>query len=442
VRRGGVLSALLPGVGGAAQQPEDATPDARIRYYQGRLGGPSTYPAHARLGLAYAEKARATGRVSFYLEAGRFLERSLSWQRNYEALLGLSGVSLALHRLPEALAYAREAFETMPGDPAAQGALFDALLGSGDHRAAERSLETLGTRGSFGRLLREAALHEYRGQTAEALLRVEQACALPEASTAPVATRAWCQLRQGALQLALCRSEAARSAYQRALRMFPGYPLAREHLAELDAAEGNTQQAVSSYARQLANAAEPHQRLALADLHDSAHEPRRAEEERGRARSELLERAAEDVRDAWHELALLEAADPKTAGEAVRWAKLDWENRKDVHAAEALAWSWSQHGNPSKAEEALQSALAPGGASASLLLRGALDVRYCDSQVPATVRERDPQPKISGEFGTSRGNSGARPIRRDPASRSRRPPPSRGRRGRSAWRGRPSRGTA
>ena len=58
-------------------------------------------------GLAYAEKARITGRTTHYLDAAAYLDRSLAMQRNYEALLGLAGVSLALHRFPEALAYAQ-----------------------------------------------------------------------------------------------------------------------------------------------------------------------------------------------------------------------------------------------------------------------------------------------------------------------------------------------
>jgi tetratricopeptide (TPR) repeat protein len=188
----------------------------------------------------------------------------------------------------------------------------------------------------------------------------------------PVTTGAWCQLRQGALQLALCRPDEARAAYRRSLRILPKYSLAGEHLAELDAAEGNPQQAVSFYQDQIAITPEPRYRMALADLYDSARQPLRAQEQRRRARTELLSRVAQDVRDAWHELALLEAADRNTAAEAVRWADKDWQNRNDVHAADALAWAWSQHGNRSKAEAALTEALAPGGASASLLLHAAL----------------------------------------------------------------------
>jgi tetratricopeptide (TPR) repeat protein len=207
---------------------------------------------------------------------------------------------------------------------------------------------------------------------AAALHEIEKACAIPEAGALPVTTRAWCELRQGALHLALCRPDQARAAYQRSLRTVPEYLLAGEHLAELDAAEGNTQQAVSFYQGQLGTTSVPRYRMALADLYDSARQPRRAQEQRRRARTELLARVAQDIRDAWRELALLEAADRKTAAEAVRWAEKDWQNRKDVHAADALAWASSQHGDRSAAEAALTQALAPGGASASLLLHAAV----------------------------------------------------------------------
>ncbi len=366
-----LLLALLPSLAAFAQQRKDASPDARIRYYRQRLGGPSTYPAYARLGLAYAERARATGRVLLYLDAARYLERSLAMQRNYEALLGLSAVSLALHRFPEALAHAREAIDTMPGDSAAQGALFDALLGSGDHHAAEKVLEGMSTKAGFGYLIRQAALLEYRGETAEALRSVEQACALHETEAAPSSTRAWCQVRWGALQLAHCEPKKARLAYDRALALLPGYFLAREHLAELAAAQDKTEEAHNLYLGLVSTTHEPRFRFDLAALYEATGQAKTAKGLRLRARADLRRRAAADIRDAWHELALLEGDDPGTAAEAVRWAEKDWQNRQDLHAAEALAWAWLQYGNRSKAEDALERALAPGGASPSLLLHAA-----------------------------------------------------------------------
>jgi tetratricopeptide (TPR) repeat protein len=244
------LLVVLPlGFAACAAHSKDTNADVRILYYRARLGGPGTYPAYARLGLALEEKARATGDVSLALEAADNLETSLSMQPNYEALLGLSAVSLALHRFPEALARAKECVATMPGDPAAQGALFDAWLGLGDHQAAEKVLDGMSAKPDFGYLVRRAALHEYRGETAAAVSDVEQAC--EQAADKPAATRAWCQVRLGALELAMCEPEKARASYQRAAAIDPSFLLAAEHLAELDAGEGRSSDAIAFYQHRL-----------------------------------------------------------------------------------------------------------------------------------------------------------------------------------------------
>jgi tetratricopeptide (TPR) repeat protein len=373
VRRATCLLLPLLAIAACAARIGDASVNARIHYYGQRLGGPSTYPAYARLGIAYAEKARITGRTAHYLDAAAYLDRSLAMQRNYEALLGLAGVSLALHRFPEALAYAQESVATSPGDPTAQGALFDAELGLGNDCEATKILNHMPEQ-SFGRLVRLAALREYHGEGAAALRDVEQACALLETNPtpAPVTTRAWCGVRMGALYLASCDAEKARTQYDHALATLPRYAFAQEHLAELEVAEGKTDEAMRRYQDLLATAPEPRYRLQLAVLYDTAGRPDDAAEQRTLARAELLHRAAQDVRDAWHELAMLEAESPATVGEALRWAEKDWRNREDAHAADALAWALFRHGDVGKAEASVDRALAPGGASPTILLHAAI----------------------------------------------------------------------
>jgi tetratricopeptide (TPR) repeat protein len=363
----GLLALSLLTVPVLAAHAGDSSLDARIRYYRARLGGRSTYPAYARLGLAYAEKARVTGRTPYFLDAARSLERSLAMQRNYEALLGLAGVSLALHRFPESLGYAREALETSPGDPAARGAVFDAELGLGHVDEAAKVLDGMPA-DSFAHLVRRAALHEYRGEIAAALRDAERACALPQTEPRQEATRAWCEVRLGALHLASCEPETARTHYGRASASVLG----REHLAELDAAEGKPRDATARYRDLVAAVPEPRYRLQLAALYDAAGKSRDAADQRERARAELLRRAAEDVRDAWHELAVLQAERPETAADALRWAEKDWRNRQDVHAADALAWASLQHGDAERAATIADLALAPGGRSPTLLLHAAI----------------------------------------------------------------------
>ena len=50
---------------------------------------------------------------------------------------------------------------------------------------------------------------------------------------------AWAEVRVGALHVANCEAQEARDAYERALRIVPGYGFAREHLAEWHAAQGH-----------------------------------------------------------------------------------------------------------------------------------------------------------------------------------------------------------
>jgi hypothetical protein len=129
--------------------------------------------------------------------------------------------------------------------------------------------------------------------------------------------------------------------------------------------------------------------MALADLYDEAGRQDDAAAERLRARNELMERASKDVRDAWHELALLEASDPELTTAALAWAERDWGNRKDVHAADALAWGQLHHGDTTKAEATSKQALAPGYASPMILLHAALiDSRDGRSDEARALAER------------------------------------------------------
>ncbi|MGH9600747.1 MAG: tetratricopeptide repeat protein [Terriglobales bacterium] len=348
------------------------TADARIRYYRSRLGGRGTYPIYARLGLAYAQRARETGQARDYDAAARYLQRSLAFQHNYEALADMAAVELARHKFPEALRFAQEAADTMPGDPEAQGLLFDSHLALGDHQRAATVLETsFGRQQSFAMLTRLANLREYRGDLEGALAAEEMACSLAETEGLPGVTRAWCAVRMGALFVRLCRAEAAEAAYQRALALFPRYYLAREHLAELRAAQGRRKEAIGLYRELLRNLADPRYRLALADLYELEGQSGAASRKRRTAMKELQGLARNGSRAHLQELVVLLLEPPQAEREAVRWAERDWENRRDLHAAAGIAWAYFHSGRLREAESLLDRALAPGGAPPGALLRAA-----------------------------------------------------------------------
>jgi len=217
--------------------------DARIRYYQAKIGGPATYPAHARLGAAFLQKARDTGQAEYYDDAERYLERSIGFQRNFEAARWLAAAYSARHKFQQALPYAREAVSAMPSDIESQAALFDAHLGLGDREAASAILTEILNQGpSFAADTRLSALRQKEGNPGEALQAMNRACEAAEASRAPAETRAWCQTEAGLLYLRNGQRDAAKKAYERALEILPGYHHALKHVAELGPNEGRSTQ--------------------------------------------------------------------------------------------------------------------------------------------------------------------------------------------------------
>ncbi len=90
----------------------------------------------------FAQRGLRTRRVGHNRKkdrvAHRRLQRSLSYQRNFDALLGLGLVFSERHHFMEALPYVREALDAMPGNGEAEAASFDIHLALGEVAAAEK----------------------------------------------------------------------------------------------------------------------------------------------------------------------------------------------------------------------------------------------------------------------------------------------------------------
>jgi len=352
--------------------------DARIAFYRARSRGKATYPSYARLGEAYLQKARETGESRYYELADKALRQSLHSQRNFEAMIWLAAVELDRHRFGEALALSQEAAGALSTAPEPLGLLVDSQLALGNLKEASLLAEGMvQTHPGFAAWTRLAAVQEATGRIQEALETARRACLEGEKEPLPAQTRAWCRVRLGALSLALCDPRAAEGAYRQALELHPGYFLAKEHLAELYAAEGREPQAESLYRELLERFPSPEYRTALADLLDIQGRTAEAAREREKVVEDLRASAAGESRAGWRPLALLLLARPDTAAEGLRWAEKDWENRKAFWAAETLAWAYFKNGRCADALPAIARALAPGARTGSLLMRAAVIYANC-----------------------------------------------------------------
>lgn len=370
-----LLLALLAVFAGFLLRPAPEPPlsdtDARIAWYRERASGRGSYSHYARLGLAYLQKARETGQSHWYDAAERNLRTSLAYQVNFEAFLGLGTVLSARHHFREALPFAEQAAASVPGSPEAQGLLFEIHLALGDTAQAEQALDAVAPSQSttFEISSRWAALAEYRGWPGEALRKIDQACANARARRLPPGVQAWCAVRRGALLLnARCDAPAAEQAYQQALRIFPNYYFAREHLAELRAAQGNTADAIALYEALLRDLPAPVYRLALADLYETSGRAADAQRERASALAELQRSVANGAREHLREYVLLVAEQKEYAAEALRLAESEWAARRDAYTADALAWTLLHNRRLREASEMAAQAIAPGIQVPAILL--------------------------------------------------------------------------
>lgn len=352
--------------------PPAADTDARIAWYRARAAGPGTYPHHARLGLAYLQKARETGQSQWYDEAERSLRTSLDYQVNFEALYGMGSLLAARHQFREALPLAQQAAAATPGSPDAQGLLFEIHLALGDVTGAAAALDVVQppASGMFEVASRRAALHEYQGRLTEALAAIEQACLDASSRRLPAGTQAWCAVRRGALLLnARCDAAGAEESYQQALRILPSFYFAREHLAELRAAQGNHAEAISIYEALLRDLPVPAYRLAIADLYEASGRSADAQRQRTAAQADLRQSVASGSREDRREFILLVAEQKEHVAEALCLAESEWAGRRDWFTADALAWASLHAGRLSEAAAFADLALASGAKSNSLRLR-------------------------------------------------------------------------
>ena len=367
-----LLSAALIAAAPVADRASKKTAAERIAFYRARIGGPTTYPIYARLGLAYLDRYRETAKTRYWGKAVTALRQSLQYQTNFEALLGLAMTLSERHHFAEALPYAEEALRAMPSDIEAAGTLFDIQLALGTVAAAEKVLqEMLKAQRGFHALSRLAALHEYQGDLHGALEAMYEARDAAMRSKFSPNILAWAEVRIGALHVANCQKQEARDAYERALRTVPGYAFAREHLAEWHAAQGHWLEAARIFRQLLETNASPAYRLGLGEALDARQHGTAAEGERRKACDAMLGQQRTGAKDQFRPLALFYLEDGNV-GEGLRFARLDWEVRQDALAADTLAWALFRNGQDAEAQNLARQAVQSGNRSPALLLHSGM----------------------------------------------------------------------
>ena len=362
-------SARAPAAAVASYGYTDELTNARRRLSEAREvieRGPVVWPQWETLATAQLSLAQLSGDYRAYLDAGRSLEQAFAISgEGVGPYFARARYHYTVHRLDRVEAdLDRAACESRPDRAAIIGLRADLDFHRGRYEQALAGYrEALLRREDLSGLVRLALWHGRMGHPSEALALLDRADRIYHGDSQH--PRAWLALQRGLLELDRGQWDLAMAHYQHALRLLPGWWLAREHVAEIHALRGERAEARAEYAAVIAETGNPEFMDAMAGL--AAHEGKAEESAQWVARA----RAAYDER-----LALLPEA---TYGhgldhflqfgppeKALELARANHRQRPGGEAQIKLTEALLLNGQPKEAVALIRQALGSGWESAEL----------------------------------------------------------------------------
>ena len=368
---GGVLTELRPAAASVDASPRlDAEPlltglgsgrntMATIAALERQLASrPADADSLGTLGLAYQVRWRETGDPTFLPLSGRALREALS-ERPHDATstLGLGNLALIRHRFRTALALGREARRLAPFAARPYGVVGDALVELGRYREAFATFDRMvATKPSVASYARVAYARELRGDRTGAVVAMQ--LALDAAGGTPEPT-AWAHVELAKLALGDGRLGDAARNVRAALAVSPGYVLALEQRARIEAARGRLGRAVATARRAAIAVPLPQLVGLLGDLLER--QGRTGAAARQRATVAAIDRllAANGLRVDL-ESAVYRADHRIRPAETVRLARAARADRPSIYGDDALGWALARAGRCPEAERWLDRALRLG----------------------------------------------------------------------------------
>ncbi|MBA2334370.1 MAG: tetratricopeptide repeat protein [Blastocatellia bacterium] len=358
---------------------DDKAKEQTIRFLEERVkSDPEDFSANSKLAGFYLQRLRETGDVAYLDLAFRAARASLDSvpdMRNTGGLAALAQAEFAAHEFSAARDHAVRLIELEPGKSYPQGMLGDALLELGDYDkaiAAYQKMAQIDKGFTTNSEIKQARLAQLRGDNQAAQKHFVTALALAlNLSSASRETVAWLRWQLGETALSVGNYETAEKHYQDSLTTFPDYYRAIASLGRVRAARVDLQGAIEHYEKAVRLLPDPNYIAALGDLYKLA-----GREEDAKRQYELVEQIGRlsELNGALYnrQLALFYADHDIKAEEAYRLAAREYEMRRDIYGADALAWTALKAGKLNEAQAAIKDALRLGTQDAKLFFHAGM----------------------------------------------------------------------
>lgn len=344
----------------ANAEAQATTPaDLRIRAGENQIKlAPGKPDGYNLLASAYTQKARETSDFKFNKRAEEALEKSLTIApENYDALKLRAKLLLTYHRFTEALTEAQRAQKLRPDDHDLYGALTDAYVELGDYERAVESAQTMvDLRPDAASYSRVSYLRSLTGDTEGAIKAMD--VAVKAADPRDPEAMAWYRVHLGDELMNLGRSAAAELEYQKALLIFPDYPLALAAKGRALVRAAKLQEAVAFYERSQNKAPLPETIVALGDLYQKL--GRTDDAKRQYELVEFVEKTSAASGTYSRQLAMFWADHDQKLDEALQIVERERANRADIFTCDALAWALFKNNRIDEASNAIEEALRLG----------------------------------------------------------------------------------
>ena len=376
----------------AAPVASDATAaeSAMIRFLEKKVkDDPEDFSAGSKLAGLYLQKLRETGDAAFLdlaFRAARASLDSVPEERNAGGLAALTQAEFAAHEFAAARDHAIRLSQLEPGKSYPQSFLGDALLELGEYEkaaAAYKKLPMLDGGITTNSEIKLARLAQLYGDNAGALKHYADALtfALNQA-VPPRETVAWLRWQLGETTFSVGDYENAEKHYRDALLTFPDYFRAVASLGKVRGANNDLTGAIEQYEKAVRLLPDPDFVAALGNLYKLA-----GREDDAKMQYELVEQIGRlsAARGALYnrQLALFYADHDLKPEEAYNLAAKEYEVRRDIYGADALAWTALKAGKIAEAQGAIKDALRLGTKDARLFYHAAMIAKAAKDETAA-----------------------------------------------------------
>lgn len=337
---------------------------------------PEDFIAQNKLAGYYLQRVRETGDLT-YLKLAQHASQSSSTtlppEHNLDGLAQLTQVELTSHDFLAAKNHALQLIELQPDKSIPRQMLGDAMLELGEYDEARKAYWLMEQFGGIQGLTRVAAeqriarLALLRGEPESATEHFTKALRLALAMPAPQReTVAWCRWQLGETAFLTGDYATAERHYRDALTTFPNYFRALASLGRVRAARGDLSGAAEQYQKAINIFPDPSYVAVLGDIYDLL-----GRKQDAAAQHRLVEAIAHlnvMAGNLYNRQEALFYADHDIKPEkAYENAVKEYEVRKDIYGADAVAWTALKAGKVAEAQTAIKEALKLGTLDSKLL---------------------------------------------------------------------------